>query len=130
MTDNLQAQLELIGKTISEPFSADNPAGLLEALNACASLLSSSSWTVAESEKQLKQAEGRAIEALLNLENQDGSLPASIMKKKIESDTATEQYNLKLSERYNAGLVHKIEALRSTISYIKEEMNRARYGDA
>lgn len=125
--DNLTQQLELIGRTISEPFSADDPEGLIEALNNCASLLSSSSWTVAESEKLLKQAEGKYIHDMLHLENQSGSLPASIMKKDIESATAEEQYSVRLAERYNSGLDKKIRALITTISFLKEELNKSSY---
>lgn len=53
----------------------------------------------------------------------DPTIPASILKVKLESDLAEERTLYEYAERLNAAITHCVDGLRTSISKYKEELN-------
>jgi hypothetical protein len=114
-----------IGKIIAIDIPKESPADVMDHIGTLAALLATSSYVVAASEKyyKLKVAD-------LLMEPKFAAYP-SMEKKMICEGKASEELELmRLTERQNKAITHKIDGLRSIISYIKEDNRISQYSQA
>ena len=119
MTKRIQEICRLIYDAIEEKISIDVPEEVLGKMSKLQVLLASSAELLANVKKEYGKRE------LIALDKIDPKLSPSIMKKRLDAQMAEEQYWLTFADRLNSGLVHSIDALRSNISYLKEELNKS-----
>jgi hypothetical protein len=106
--------LKEIGAFIKEPVNTENPAEVIEKLTKAISLLSTSAWAIAETQK--------TYTAKVYEEAQKHTkISPTMAKMLIAGACKDEKYWVDLSEGYNKELHYAIEGLRSALSYIKEE---------
>lgn len=115
--DQLKENCKVIGKLISQKIDENNPSELKGKIEELTTLLSLSAHSVALSEKVYNI---RVMELFNELEGYN----ATEKKMMIQGRAADEIYYLTLCERQNKALVHKIDGLRSILSYIKTELER------
>ena len=107
---------QVIGKALEEKIDQENPqevAGKMEELTV---LLSNSCHAVALAEMTYADKIGSLVES-----SAFSSLSATDKKMVFAGRAKNEVYYVTLTERQNRALTHKIEALRSMLSYIKSE---------
>lgn len=115
--DQLKAICSQIGKCISQKIDENNPSELKGKIDELSTLLSLSAHAVALSEKVYNL---RVTELFGEL---DG-YTSTDKKMLIQGRASDEIYYLTLCERQNKALVHRIDGLRSILSYIKTELER------
>jgi len=117
--DNLKEICQQIGKALAleiDRSNGDEVAGKLQQLT---TLLATSSHAVA-------LAESLYAEKIMQLaeDNKYTGFSATDKKMIFGGRAKSEVYYVTLTTRQNSSLVHSIDALRSMLSYIKEEMSR------
>ena len=106
--------LKQIGTFIKEPVNRENPVDVMDKLTQAVSLLSTSSWAIAETQ--------RVYTTKVYEEAQKHTKISPTMAKMLIAGSCTdEKYWVDLAEGYNKELHYTIEALRTALSYIKEE---------
>lgn len=113
-----KADLTFIREVMDRKIDEKNALAVMERLNELSSLVGLSSEVVANCFKAYQNKKGDVIE-----QSGNANLSPSILKQYIDSECVNEEAEYKLAERYNAGIVHMIDALRSILSYLKSEMN-------
>ena len=106
--------LKQIGSFIKEPVNTENPSEVIDKLTQAVSLLSTSAWAVAESQKVYTQK-------VYEEAQKHTKISPTMAKMLISGACKDEKYAVDLAEGYNKELHYTIEALRTALSYIKEE---------
>lgn len=117
--DSCAQNMQFIQDKVSESISQE-PNHLMEYLQECSSLLGTSAQTVASLQHHMNTEKLFAVEQAKR-EKYSGNLAKAF----IEGRTAEIGALLKLSERQNAALTHRIDAIRSILSFTKEELFNA-----
>lgn len=117
MLVDLKTYSTQIGKAIGQKIDENNPEEIKGKIEELSSLLALSSHAVALSEKVYN------LKVLYLMDELEG-YSATEKKMMIQGRASEEIYYLTLSERQNKALTHKIDGLRSILSYIKEELNK------
>lgn len=79
---------------------------------------------LAQAGEQEQLARAKAMKEQLE---KDSKIGAMMLKGLVDAVTATEHSTTVLIERLNALLVHRVDVLRSQMSYIKSDLERSRY---
>jgi hypothetical protein len=106
--------LKDIGRFIKKPVNHENGDEIIERLTQAVALLSTSSWAIAESQKIYTQK-------VYDEAQKHTATSPTMAKMLIAGACKEEKYWVDLAEGYNKELHYTIEALRSALSYIKEE---------
>lgn len=113
----LQINCKAISSEIDREVSGGDIHGVQDKLMKLSQLIALSAECVTQAKKNYLYKQSEIIKI-----NKDVIMPASILSKKIESDSWEESGMLTYCERLNAGIVHSIDALRSIISLYKTEL--------
>lgn len=104
---------------------AEGPESIAALLNECSTLLGSTAELVAKRKAQLEVAEAVALHKLL--QEHGKKFPPTLLNKLLASQTAKELEQYTYADRLRAGLAHKIDSLRSLLSYEKEQLTNAKF---
>lgn len=75
---------------------------------------------------EIEEKKARAIHSK-DLIEKEPKIGAMMLKEIVDGLTAPEAKLVTLADRLNSTLVHRIDALRTQISYVKADMERSRY---
>lgn len=114
----LVEEIETLYGSIAEPISKGNPEALMDDLSYSCQWLARSAVLVADAQYHLDAARGRVAEEV------EKSLPLTIAKEVMAGRVASEARILKLAERLNATLTHRIDSIRSVLSFEKQTYER------
>ena len=117
--------LELIRTTI-ENFNGLDTANTLDYLHEITSLQATATETQASAKYWLLSAINEELTRQAKLAKNEQVAP-SIKKMRADAMCAEWHYLYELSQRYSSNISHTIDACRTKISYLKEEMNNNRY---
>lgn len=120
---DLLTNLQKITETIATEVNPDAPDHVVEKLQA----LSSLTGLAAECTKEAKRMHLDAQRLIIRTLGENKNMPASILSKYIDSNCSQEIADITYCERINSAIAHSCDALRSIISWKKEEMNRSSY---
>lgn len=119
----IQGQIQA---AINKPVALENPSSVMGKLNDISVLLASASSCIPFSKTILLEARYRVMNEIYLAKENDKTLktniPPSVATKFIETRTIKEEELFCQCERSYSALVHCIDALRSILSTIKQEM--------
>lgn len=117
--EQLKGTLQMIQETLSKRYDVSEPLNMLEYLEELGYLLGNSTLAQASARYWMEDAKRTAVQT-----KNDISMPPSVLKEYLNSLCASEISSYELSERQHSALVHRIDAVRSSLSYLKSEMNK------
>ena len=121
--EQITDQLEQINLLISQQIDESDYPTLLSYLNELSSWQGNSGKCVADAEYYYNE---KLLEVFQELKA-DGSLnrvPATIITNYTKAKCKEYIYLVKLAERYNRGITHRCDSIRSILSFAKSEMIR------
>ena len=124
-TEQIQENLVLMANTI-EAFNSLDVAKTLDYLSEVVSLQSTATETQASAKYHLLQAINAELDRQAKLLKKDDISP-SIKKMRADSMCAEWHYIYEKCVRYSSNISHTIDAVRTKISYLKSEMENARF---
>ena len=124
-TEQIQENLVLMANTI-EAFNSLDVAKTLDYLSEIVSLQSTATETQASAKYHLLQAINAELDRQAKLLKKDDIAP-SIKKMRADSMCADYHYIYEKCVRYSSNISHTIDAVRTKISYLKSEMENARF---
>ena len=120
--DKITEQLSHINTLISQEVSDSDYPTMLSYLNELSAWQANSGKCVADAEYYY-HAE---LEKVFDTLNKNGNLkevPATVLNNYAKAKCKEYIYLLKLAERYNRGIVHRCDSVRSILSFAKAEMS-------
>lgn len=117
--EQLKGTLQMIQEILSKRYDVSEPLNMLEYLEELGYLLGNSTLAQASARYWMEDAKKTAVQT-----KNDMSMPPSVLKEYLNSLCASEISSYELSERQHSALVHRIDAVRSSLSYLKSEMNK------
>ena len=124
-TEQIQENLVLMANTI-EAFNSLDVAKTLDYLSEVVSLQSTATETQASAKYHLFKAINAELDRQAKLLKKDDISP-SIKKMRADSMCADYHYIYEKCVRYSSNISHTIDAVRTKISYLKSEMENARF---
>ena len=124
-TEQIQENLVLMANTI-EAFNSLDVSKTLDYLSEVVSLQSTATETQASAKYHLLQAINAELDRQAKLLKKDDIAP-SIKKMRADSMCAEWHYIYEKCVRYSSNISHTIDAIRTKISYLKSEMENARF---
>lgn len=124
-TEQIQENLVLMANTI-EAFNSLDVSKTLDYLSEVVSLQSTATETQASAKYHLLQAINAELDRQAKLLKRDDIAP-SIKKMRADSMCAEWHYIYEKCVRYSSNISHTIDAVRTKISYLKSEMENARF---
>jgi hypothetical protein len=124
-TEQIQENLVLMANTI-EAFNSLDVSKTLDYLSEVVSLQSTATETQASAKYHLLQAINAELDRQAKLLKKDDIAP-SIKKMRADSMCADYHYIYEKCVRYSSNISHTIDAVRTKISYLKSEMENARF---
>ena len=124
-TEQIQENLVLMADTIEACNSLD-VAKTLDYLSEVVSLQSTATETQASAKYHLLKAINAELDRQAKLLKKDDISP-SIKKMRADSMCAYYHYIYEKCVRYSSNISHTIDAVRTKISYLKSEMENARF---
>jgi len=124
-TEQIQENLVLMANTI-EAFNSLDVAKTLDYLSEVVSLQSTATETQASAKYHLLQAINAELDRQAKMLKKDDIAP-SIKKMRADSMCAEWHYIYEKCVRYSSNISHTIDAVRTKISYLKSEMENARF---
>jgi hypothetical protein len=124
-TEQIQENLVLMADTI-EAFNSLDVAKTLDYLSEVVSLQSTATETQASAKYHLLKAINAELDRQAKLLKKDDISP-SIKKMRADSMCAYYHYIYEKCVRYSSNISHTIDAVRTKISYLKSEMENARF---
>lgn len=121
--EKIDESLDIIETAISFECDPDNPHEQRNKLHQLSSLIVNSASTVADAKYLLKQAELAELRELQKKEELKG-ISATGLRMILESKTAEQRHRYDRADRYNAAMVHCMEAIRSGLSYMRTELEQ------
>ena len=120
--EDITTQLSHINMLISQEVSESDYPTMLSYLNELSAWQANSGKCVADAEYYYHTE----LEKVFNFLQKDGSLkdvPATVLNNYAKAKCKEYIYLHKLAERYNRGIVHRCDAIRSILSFAKAELN-------
>ena len=124
-TEQIQENLVLMANTI-EAFNSLDVSKTLDYLSEIVSLQSTATETQASAKYHLLKAINSELDRQAKLLKKDDISP-SIKKMRADSMCADYHYIYEKCVRYSSNISHTIDAVRTKISYLKSEMENARF---
>ena len=124
-TEQIQENLVLMANTI-EAFNSLDVSKTLDYLSEIVSLQSTATETQASAKYHLLKAINAELDRQAKLLKKDDIAP-SIKKMRADSMCADYHYIYEKCVRYSRNISHTIDAVRTKISYLKSEMENARF---
>jgi len=124
-TEQIQENLVLMANTI-EAFNSLDVSKTLDYLSEVVSLQSTATETQASAKYHLLKAINAELDRQAKLLKKDDIAP-SIKKMRADSMCADYHYIYEKCVRYSSNISHTIDAVRTKISYLKSEMENARF---
>jgi len=124
-TEQIQENLVLMANTI-EAFNSLDVSKTLDYLSEVVSLQSTATETQASAKYHLLKAINAELDRQAKLLKKDDIAP-SIKKMRADSMCAEWHYIYEKCVRYSSNISHTIDAIRTKISYLKSEMENARF---
>ena len=124
-TEQIQENLVLMANTI-EAFNSLDVSKTLDYLSEVVSLQSTATETQASAKYHLLKAINAELDRQAKLFKKDDISP-SIKKMRADSMCADYHYIYEKCVRYSSNISHTIDAVRTKISYLKSEMENARF---
>lgn len=124
-TEQIQENLVIMANTI-EAFNSLDVAKTLDYLSEVVSLQSTATETQASAKYHLLKAINAELDRQAKLLKKDDISP-SIKKMRADSMCAYYHYIYEKCVRYSSNISHTIDAVRTKISYLKSEMENARF---
>jgi hypothetical protein len=124
-TEQIQENLVLMANTI-EAFNSLDVSKTLDYLSEVVSLQSTATETQASAKYHLLQAINAELDRQAKLLKKDDIAP-SIKKMRADSMCAEWHYIYEKCVRYSSNISHTIDSVRTKISYLKSEMENARF---
>jgi len=124
-TEQIQENLVIMANTI-EAFNSLDVAKTLDYLSEVVSLQSTATETQASAKYHLLKAINAELDRQAKLLKKDDIAP-SIKKMRADSMCAEWHYIYEKCVRYSSNISHTIDAVRTKISYLKSEMENARF---
>ena len=124
-TEQIQENLVLMADTI-EAFNSLDVSKTLDYLSEVVSLQSTATETQASAKYHLLKAINAELDRQAKLLKKDDISP-SIKKMRADSMCADYHYIYEKCVRYSSNISHTIDAVRTKISYLKSEMENARF---
>lgn len=124
-TEQIQENLVIMADTI-EAFNSLDVAKTLDYLSEVVSLQSTATETQASAKYHLLKAINAELDRQAKLLKKDDISP-SIKKMRADSMCAYYHYIYEKCVRYSSNISHTIDAVRTKISYLKSEMENARF---
>jgi hypothetical protein len=124
-TEQIQDNLVLMANTI-ETFNSIDVAKTIDYLGEIVSLQSTATETQASAKYHLLQAINAELDRQAKLLKKDDIAP-SIKKMRADSMCADWHYIYEKCVRYSTNISHTIDAVRTKISYLKQEMENAKF---
>lgn len=124
-TEQIQENLVLMANTI-EAFNSLDVAKTLDYLSEVVSLQSTATETQASAKYHLLKAINAELDRQAKLLKKDDISP-SIKKMRADSMCAYYHYIYEKCVRYSSNISHTIDAVRTKISYLKSELENARF---
>ncbi len=124
-TEQIQENLVLMANTI-EAFNSLDVSKTLDYLSEIVSLQSTATETQASAKYHLLKAINAELDRQAKLLKKDDISP-SIKKMRADSMCADYHYIYEKCVRYSSNISHTIDAVRTKISYLKSEMENARF---
>lgn len=122
--ENILANIEIIKVTIDN-FNGLDTSGLLDYLGEVVSLQSTSTENQATAKFHLLGAINNELDRQAKLMNNDKIAP-SIKKMRADAMCREWHYIYEITERQSRAISHTIDAVRTKISYLKQELNNNR----
>ena len=123
--EQISDNLELMSTTI-ENFNSLDVSKTIDYLGAIVSLQATATETQASAKYHLLQAINAELDRQAKLLKKDDVAP-SIKKMRADSMCAEWHYIYEKCVRYSSNISHTIDAVRTKISYLKSEMENARF---
>jgi hypothetical protein len=120
--DKITEQLSHINTLISQEVSDSDYPTMLSYLNELSAWQANSGKCIADAEYYYHAELEKVFDAL----NKNGNLkevPATVLNNYAKAKCKEYIYLLKLAERYNRGIVHRCDSVRSILSFAKAEMS-------
>jgi hypothetical protein len=124
-TEQIQENLVIMANTI-EAFNSLDVSKTLDYLSEVVSLQSTATETQASAKYHLLKAINAELDRQAKLLKKDDISP-SIKKMRADSMCADYHYIYEKCVRYSSNISHTIDAVRTKISYLKSEMENARF---
>ena len=124
-TEQIQENLVIMANTI-EAFNSLDVSKTLDYLSEVVSLQSTATETQASAKYHLLKAINAELDRQAKLLKKDDISP-SIKKMRADSMCAYYHYIYEKCVRYSSNISHTIDAVRTKISYLKSEMENARF---
>ena len=124
-TEQIQENLVLMANTI-EAFNSLDVSKTLDYLSEIVSLQSTATETQASAKYHLLKAINAELDRQAKLLKKDDIAP-SIKKMRADSMCADYHYIYEKCVRYSSNISHTIDAVRTKISYLKSELENARF---
>ena len=124
-TEQIEENLELMANTI-EAFNSLDVAKTMDYLSEIVSLQATATETQASAKYHLLHAINAELDRQAKLLKKNDIAP-SIKKMRADSMCAEWHYIYEKCVRYSSNISHTIDAVRTKISYLKSEMENARY---
>ena len=124
-TEQIQENLVIMADTI-EAFNSLDVAKTLDYLSEVVSLQSTATETQASAKYHLLKAINAELDRQAKMLKKDDIAP-SIKKMRADSMCADYHYIYEKCVRYSSNISHTIDAVRTKISYLKSEMENARF---
>ena len=125
-TEQIQSNLELMAVTI-ENFNSLDVSNTIDYLGEIVSLQSTATETQASAKYHLLKAINAELDRQARLLKKDDVAP-SIKKMRADSMCAEWHYIYEKCVRYSSNISHTIDACRTKISYLKQELQNTNYG--
>lgn len=120
--DTLKATLQQIQETLSKRYDSSEPTNMLEHLEELSFLLGNSSLAEASARFWLEEKKKVVIaEYVANTPHKERLQPL-MLKEYVISHCAAEAAAYELASSQHSSLVHRIDAVRSALSYLKAEI--------
>ena len=120
--EKLEATLEVIKDAIEKEVTAGDIAGATQKLLELSSLMGTAAECMKWAKKLILDAQGAAAK-----KHKDGGGNANTIKLMIESEIAEELMIFLYADRLCAALTHVVDALRTTISLYKSELEKSKF---
>lgn len=126
--NDLKATLQMIQSSLDRRYDSSEPSNMLELLEELSYLLGNSSLAEASARFWLEQKKQVVIaEYVANTPHKERLQPL-MLKEYILSMCAAEVAAFELASSQHSSLVHRIDAVRSALSYLKAEIQNINQG--
>lgn len=126
--DALKTTLQEIQTALNKRYDSSEPTNMLEHLEELSYLLGNSSLAEASAKYWLESAKKKAISEYVAETPHKERLQPLMLKEYINSHCAAELAAYELASSQHSSLVHRIDAVRSALSYLKAEIQNINMG--